>query len=327
MFSKNALALLAGLLAAGGVFAADKAQQDGGKGQAPQAPTTRTVMVTECVPETYQCKVVTYKQEWVDENVSVCRMVKVPETRTRMVVNHEWVTEVRPVTKKHWEWACVEETRTVMRKVVTCKPVTTFVTKIEDRGYWTCKEVPTLHSRLKMAVSHLCASKCPTYEAFEGKGGKGGKGEPVAAKCGPCIETRMIRCWHPCKVAVQCPVTEMRQVTTCVPETVTCMSRKLVCRETICQKEVKVCKPVCSTETFTVCVCKPEWTTETRKVCRKVPVESVETRTRYVARTVAKEVPIEPCHTCESCITGKVKEWMGRAKGYLLGHKKSCDCK
>ncbi|MBM4096866.1 MAG: hypothetical protein FJ261_08835 [Planctomycetes bacterium] len=323
MFSNNYLAVLAGLLAAGGVFAADKAQQDGGKGQTPQAPTTRVVMVKECVPETYQCKVVTYKNEWVDENVRVCRMVKVPETRTRTVVHHEWVTEMRQVTKKHWEWACVEETKTVYRKVTTCKPVTTFVTKVEDRGYWTCKEVPTLHSRLKMAVGHLCASKGESHHvSFEGKGGKG---ETVVSKCEPCIETRMVRCWHPCRVTVQCPVTVMKKVTECVPETVTCMKKKLVCRETVCEKPVKVCKPVCHTETFTVCVCRPEWTTETRQVCRKVPVESVETRTRYVARCVAKEVPIETCDTCEGCLTGKVKDLMGRARG-ILGHKKACDC-
>jgi hypothetical protein len=250
-------------------------------------------------------------------------MVKVPETRTRTVVHHEWVTEMRQVTKKHWEWACVEETKTVYRKVTTCKPVTTFVTKVEDRGYWTCKEVPTLHSRLKMAVGHLCASKGESHHvSFEGKGGKG---ETVVSKCEPCIETRMVRCWHPCRVTVQCPVTVMKKVTECVPETVTCMKKKLVCRETVCEKPVKVCKPVCHTETYTVCVCRPEWTTETRQVCRKVPVESVETRTRYVARCVAKEVPIETCDTCEGCLTGKVKELMGRARG-ILGHKKACDC-
>ena len=59
------------------------------------------------------------------------------------------------------------------------------------------------------------ASKCSTYESFEGKGGKG---ETVVSKCEPCIETRMVRCWTPCRVTVQCPVTVMKKVTECVPE-------------------------------------------------------------------------------------------------------------
>ena len=322
MFLKKCLAVLAGFAAAGAALA-DKAQQDGGKGQAPQAPTTRMVMVKECVPETVQCKVITYKHEWVDENVRVCRMVKVPETRTRTVVHHEWTTEMKPVVKKHWEWACVEETKTVYRKVTVCKPVTHYVTKVEDRGHWECKEVPTLHSRLKVALGNLCPSH---EEVFVSSEGKGGKGETVSSKCEPCIETRMVRCWSPCKVTVQCPVTKMEKVTQCIPETKTCMVRKMVCRETVCQKPVKVCKPVCHTETYTVCVNKPEYHTEVRKVCRKVPVESIETRTRYVVRCVEREVAVEACDPCaESHLTAKVKELMGRARG-LMSHKKACDC-
>jgi hypothetical protein len=118
----------------------------------------------------------------------------------------------------------------------------------------------------------------------------------------------------------------MEKVTQCIPETKTCMVRKMVCRETVCQKPVKVCKPVCRTETYTVCVNKPEYHTEVRKVCRKVPVESIETRTRYVVRCVEREVAVEACDPCaESHLTAKVKELMGRARG-LMSHKKACDC-
>ena len=324
--------------------------------QAPQAPRTRRIIVKECVPETYEAKVISYQNEMVDQNVRVPRKVMVEETRQRPVVDTEWVTEMRDCRRTVVDCVPTEETRTVYRKVTTCQPVTTIKRTVVDNGQWECMEVPTLCHQLKEAFrsKHGCR-KCDSsiyqpmidtcwdsgYAPYSGKGSyssvKGGsiKGGSVSMKgCdpvqAPCewekpVPTRTVKVWKPCPQVVETPCTKMVRVTECVPETVTVCVNKKVYRTEIDQKPVKVCKKSMRMESYCVQVCKTEWTTETRQVCRKVPVESYETRTRYVVRCTEQEVAIEDCQPCDNLCDlgcdlgcGKLARLASRVKAHKI---------
>src|SRR5262245_14048647 len=94
------LALLVGAIAAAASTPA-RAQD-----KATCGPTMRTIMVTECVPETYKVKRTVYRTECKTEEYDCTKCVMTPETRTRECV------VVR----------CVPVTTTEKRKV--CKNVT-----------------------------------------------------------------------------------------------------------------------------------------------------------------------------------------------------------
>jgi len=365
MIWKCSLAFMAGITLAGFASAQQSSKQGAIQGatqaparpqaaqvaqapQAPQAPRSRKVIVKECVPETYQVKVTTWQSEMVDQTVRVPHKVMVDETRTRPVIDTEWVTEMRDCRRTVVDCVPTEETRTVYRKVTTCQPVTTVKRTVVDNGHWECVEVPTLCHQIK---EHFHA-KLPCRKGgcdsliyqpmidscFDGgmvkggsiKGGdsiKGGiKGcQPVyEAPCEKPIPTRTVRQWKSCPQVIETPCTKMQRVTECVPETITVCVNKKVYRTEVDQKPVRVCKKSCRMETYTVQVCKTEWTTETRQVCRKVPVENYETRTRYVTRCTEQEVAIEDCGSaidlCDlGCNLGCGK--LGRLAGRIKAHK------
>jgi hypothetical protein len=368
MMWKCSLALMAGITLAGFASAQQAAEQGATQGpakpqasqapvrpqasQAPQAPRTRKVLVKECVPETYQVKVTTWESEMVDQTVRVPHKVMVEETRTRPVIDTEWVTEMRECRRTVVDCVPTEETRTVYRKVTTCQPVTTIKRTVVDNGHWECIEVPTLCHQIKehFHAKHPCRKGgCDSLmyqpmvdtcwdNGYDLKGGsvkggsiKGGvKGcEPVCEPvCEKPIPTRTKRVWKSCPQVIETPCTKMQRVTECVPETITVCVNKKVYRTEVDQKPVRVCKKTCRMETYTVPVCKTEWTTETRQVCRKVPVVNYETRTRYVTRCTEQEVAIEDCEAscglfdggCDlGCGIGCGK--LGRLAGRIKAHK------
>src|ERR1700730_6522813 len=88
------------------------------------APCTRTVCVTEWVPEQYQTTRTVYKTECRQEAYTAYKCESVPETRTRVCTVYKQVPEVKTVMKTVCESVPVVEERTVLESFVTCKPVT-----------------------------------------------------------------------------------------------------------------------------------------------------------------------------------------------------------
>ena len=90
-------------------------------------PTMQTICVTECVPETYKVKHVTYKQVCKTECYTAYKCECVPEACTRTVVTYKQVAEVHNVTRNYCVSVPVCEERTVMQPHYTCVPVTKIV--------------------------------------------------------------------------------------------------------------------------------------------------------------------------------------------------------
>jgi len=163
------------------------------------------------------------------------------------------------------------------------------VCKSVDKGHWGCKEVPCASAQFtnwlhKCCHRHDCCDAC----------------EPA---CPP--PTRTVKCWVPCMVTEQCPVTTCKKVCIEVP----CKVKVTVCKTEVRQEKYQVtcykCVPEQKTETFTVNIskCVPFTATRTVNVC--VPYTENVTCTRMVTRTVSKQVAVEcapaPCATgCES---------------------------
>src|SRR5205823_3091038 len=96
------IALLVGTVAAAAAAAPARADQNVSNGCC--SPATRTICVTECVPETYQCKRIVYKQEQRTECYTAYRCETVQECRERTVccnrVVTEWVDQCKKVCVK-----------------------------------------------------------------------------------------------------------------------------------------------------------------------------------------------------------------------------------
>ncbi len=272
---------------------------------APCAPATKKVCCKEWVPETYQCQRTVYKTECREEEYTCYKCECVPETRTRTVYKmvQETKTEMRTVCK----CVPVTETRTVMQTHVTCKPVTKMVKKWEDHGHYECKEVPcgpSLRDRLRKCFHrNNCCDSC----------------EPC------CVKTKTVKCWVPCKVCVETPVTCYERV--CEQRPVTC---QVTTYKTVSEQvpvKVTCCKCVPTTETYTCNVMRQVPVKAKRTVTVCVPhVENV-TATRMVCRTVVKEVPCAEttcCKPCcaETCCTKKCHSFSIRS----LFHHNSCGC-
>jgi hypothetical protein len=156
---------------------------------------------------------------------------------------------------------------------------TKMVTKCVDRGHWECREE---YSAWKAFCNHLGSIHS----------------DPC---CNPCPPSNCVsrKCWVPCMVQEQCPVTCSRRVCEMVATTV----KVQTCRTEIREEKVKVCVTKCIPETrvekYTVCKQIQVPYECTRTVCVQVPCEEMVTCTRMVARTVLKEVP---CNTgCNDC--------------------------
>ena len=259
-----------------GVLAAVASPARAGDCAAPAcAPCTTTVCCTEWVPQHYQCTRTVYKTEYRQEAYTAYRCECYPEVCTRQVTCYKMVPEVRTqICNYHVCVPCVEE-RTVMQPCVTYKPVTKIVRKCVDQGHWECRCVPckpSLRDRLRKCCGGCC-DECPKY--------------------------KMEKCWVPCPVWVECPVTCMERCCEYRPVVVKVCTYKTECR----QKEVQVCcykcVPECRTEQYTVMKTRMVPYQATRCVAVCVPCQETVTCCRMVARTVVKQVPCAPC--CDTC--------------------------
>jgi hypothetical protein len=239
----------------------------------------RTVCVTEWVPENYVTTRTTYKTELVQEKYTAYRTECVPEVHSRTVVVNRMVPEVREEVRSTWVSVPSVETRTVLKPVVTCKPVTTISRKCVDMGHYECREVPcreSLLARWRKHGHHDCCDECPP-------------------------PTKTVQVWCPNKVWVETPVTTMVRTCQMVPTSV----QVTVCHRVEKKEVVKVnyCRCVAETkvENFTVMVSKSVAYPATRTVARCVPVEEKVTCTRMVARVVEKQVPVETCCYTPCC--------------------------
>lgn len=245
-------------------------------------PCTRTVCMTEWVPEKIPCTRTVYRSECRQESYTAYRCECVPETCTRTCTVYKPVAETRTVTRTVCECVPTVEERTVMKMHVTCKPVTKMVRRCVDRGHWECREVPC-----KPTVWEKLKNCCKKDDC-----------------CEPCCpKTKVVKVWVPCKVWEEVPVTCMQRVCECKPVTCKVTVYKKVMREEACQVTSWKCVPEQRTETFQVMKMTkvPYQATRTVTVC--VPHQETVMETRLVARTVHKQVPVDCCST--SCCKPK----------------------
>ncbi len=265
----------------------------GGCGGGCGAPCgTRTVYVTECVPETYTATRTVYRTECRTENFTYMKCVPVQECRERTVCCTRRVPVMKTVCKKVCVTVPVCETRTVMKPCYSYQNVTTMKCRTVDRGHYECREV---FSCCK-AIGQFCGGLF--------SGGHHNRGGDCCNPCPPCPPpppTRTVKVWVPCMVTEQCPVTCCKKICTMVPSTCTVTVNRTEWREQTCQ----VCTYQCVTENrvekYTVCVMKqvPCQGCRTVRVC--VPCQETYTACRMVSRTVCRQVADTCCSPCNDC--------------------------
>jgi hypothetical protein len=286
------LALLVGAVAAVAAAAPARADQPaaGGGCCSPCAPATRTICCTECVPETYQVKRITYKQEQRTEKYTAYKCIQVPECRERTVCCNrtvtEWVDQCKKVCVKV---PCCEE-RTVCKPCYRTVCETKMVTKCVDRGHWECREEYSHWKAFCNGLGDLCSSHSCCSDPCN----------PCATTCcKPCPNNCVTRkCWVPCMVQECCPVTCTRQVCEMRTEVIKVNTCRTEWRDQVCKVCVTKCIPETRVEKYTVCVSKMVPYEACRTVCVCVPCEETVCCTRWVARTVTREVPCCPTTTC-----------------------------
>jgi len=271
------------------------------------APAFRTVTVTEWVPEQYQTTRTTYRTEHVTESYTAYRTECVPETRTCMVTVTKMVPECRDEVRTTYTCVPTCETRTVSKKVWTCKPVTTVSRKCVDQGHYECKEVPCGPS-LRDRLGHkkgCCADPC----------------DPCATTCCEPVRTKTVKVWVPNKVWIETPCTKMVRTceTVCSTETVTVM--KKVPQTHVVKVTVNRCVTEQVPQTTTVMVSRCVPYQATRTVAKCVPVTEPVTACRMVCRTSQKVVPVE---TCSDACAPACDQCGGSSKGHGMRLFKSC---
>ncbi|MCC6420194.1 MAG: hypothetical protein IT429_18320 [Gemmataceae bacterium] len=266
------------------------------------APATRTVHVTECVPEYYQAKRTVHRTTYRHERYQAFRCQMVPEVREQTVTTYNRVCEMRPEVRRVCVSVPAVEERVVMRPHYTSQTVTTMVSRTVDRGHWECREVYSHRRAMRNRIGRLCGR----YDDC----------------CNPCpAPTKTVKCW------VACPVTECVPVTTCRR---VCEMRPTVVRVNTCRQEVREvavnvahwqCVPVQRVVRCTVLV--PRMVPY--EAVRCVPVctahEEVVTLCRMVTRVVARQIPCDlgsDCCAVACCGTGKVKSGLfsRRSRGH-----------
>ncbi len=264
-------------------------------------PTTRTIQVTECVPETYTAKRTVYKVECRTEVVEGFRCETVPVQKERTVVCVKRVPVMKEEVRKVCHTVTVCEEREVCKKVWRNVEETVNRKHLVSLGHWECRESCGLFSGgLFGGHGHGCCGNSCGHSC----------GNACGDSCGnSCVRTH--RVWVYCPQYECCPTKVCRRV--CVEEK--CKVKVPVCRTEWREEKVKVCSYQCVTENrvekYTCCEtrkvpCKVE---RTVRVC--VPHEENVTCTRMVRRTVCREVPSAPaanaCNTtcnsscCDSC--------------------------
>jgi len=246
---------------------------------APCAPCTRTITVTECVPETYTKKVCTYKRVCKQEEYDTCKWVCATECRQRTCCVTKRIPCEEMVTKKVCKTITVNEERTVMKTSYQNVEECVNQKRLVELGHWECHQRQPLIGNLFhndccnpcgnnccRTVSHKVWVYCPKYDCC-----------PVKVCKRVCVQT-------PCKVCV--PVCKR------VEESVTCKvcTYKCVQEQVVHNYNVPVLHKVSCKATRTVSCC--------------VPVETEVQCTRYVTRCVQKEVPYNPCDSCWSRFGG-----------------------
>ena len=230
-------------------------------------PQTRTITVTECVPEQYQVKRTAYRTECRQETYDTFRCENVCEQRER-------VCTVR-----------VPETKTVMRQV--CSTVTCYEDRVTMKK---CYEYQQQTCMVKKCVSkghYECCQVCKQPSCFE-------------KLCNPCACPHMVtkKKWVHCPEYQECPVTKCVKV--CVEKPVCCKVKvcKQVVKEVPCQVFTYRCEQ--KTEKYTVMVAHkvPCKATRTVQVC--VPYEETVTCCRMVARQVQRQVADCPTTCCQT---------------------------
>jgi hypothetical protein len=250
--------------------------------------TTRTAYRTECKQEAYTA----YRCVWVPQTrtrvVTRCNMVPSVETRCRTVCTMVPTVEHKVVCKRHYSY--VTETHMACRTV--------------DHGHYECKEVPCCWKSMCNHMRHMCHR----HDCCE-------------EECPP--PTRTVKCWVPCLVTEQYPVTKCRKV--CTVEQVTVPVT--VCRPVYRQEtyQVTVCRPVPvqHTETYTVCVPQtvPYQAYRTVRVC--VPYQETVTSCRMVPRVVTRQVPAPVAECCSSPCCEEAPRCCHRHHGHR--HHDCCD--
>jgi hypothetical protein len=265
-------------------------------------PCTRTIQVTECVPETYKVKRTVYRTECKTEEVEGFRCEMVPETKERTVTCIKRVPVMKTETRKVCKTVTEYEERCVMKTCYKTVQETCMKKKLVRAGHWECETVCKTDF---MACLHNRFNKCC---------------DPCDPCCSKQPETRTVtrKKWVCCPEYQECPVTVCKKVPYQVPTT----CRVPVCRQVWSECQVNVCTYQCIPETrvekYTVCVAHkvPCKYTRTVRVC--VPHEEEVTCTRMVARTVTREVPVNACET--TCCSS------GGARGLFTRFHRSSDC-
>ena len=331
------IALLLGAITA--VAAPAARAQD--KAPATTNPCTRTITVTECVPETYTVKRMAHKYECRTEEYDTFRCETVPVVKERTVCCTKRVPVEREEVRKVCRTVTDYEERVVTRNTYKTVQETVMQKKCVSRGHWECREeaAPScgLFSGCGLFGNHGCGNSCNTgcgnscgSSCNTGCGHRSGCGlfgghgcgnscghnacsSPCGDACAQPCRTVTRKVWVSCPQYVDCPVTVCKKV--CCPEQVKC--KVAVCRQVWDEVKVKVCTYQCVTENrvekYTCCETRkvPCKATRTVRVC--VPYEETVTCTRMVARQVTREVPVsnvccDPCanqhHGLFSCLFG-----------------------
>jgi hypothetical protein len=278
------------------------------------SPQTHTICVTECVPETYTTKRITYKTEQRIEKYTAYKCVPTTEVRERVCTVYKQIPEWREECRKVCFKVPVCEERTVMKPCYHYVTETKYVTKCVDRGHYECKEVYSACKAFTNNLQGLCKRHNDCCDPC---------GSSCCTPCPPsnCV-TRKV--WVPCMVQEQCPVTCCRKVCEMRPEIV----KVNTCRTEWREEKVKVCSYRCVAEQqvqkYTVCINTQVAYEATRCVPVCVPCEETVTCTRMVAKTVLREVP---CSTseCSPCAAPCHQSWF-RGCGLFKSHGCGSSC-
>jgi hypothetical protein len=319
-------ALLIGALAAAVSPARAHGPSDcGAPCSAPCGPTTRTIRVTECVPETYTVKRTVYKVECRTKEMDSFRCETVQVQKERVVSCVKRVPIVKEECRKVCRNVTTYEDREVCKKVWRNVEECVMKKKLVRLGHWECEEVPARrglfgHGGGGHGHRNGCNDACA---------------DPCADQCADqCPETRTRKRWVCCPEWECCPVKVCKKV--CVEEKQIC--KVPVCRQVVTEEKVKVCTYECRTEQrtekYTACETRrvPCKVTVTERVC--VPhVEDV-TCTRMVARCVERQVPCD--NVCEDSCRPSLRDRLhslcnrdrgcddGCGRGHGRGHGDCC---
>jgi len=266
---------------------------------------TRTVNVTECVPEQRTKTYTVYKQVPETKDVTYQYTIYVPETRTRTVT----YTVCKPVTRNEEQEYTVmvpyTETRQGTRRVCKLVPVVKKRVICEDQGHWEevpCQSVPNCSSG--------CASNDRTsliqQVGWRKRCGNCAPGCAAPANCASPAPCATVRRWVPNIVKREVEYTCMQAQMEDVPYEYTVT----LCRPEKRTRTIQVCDMVREQQSkevqYTVCV--PQTKTGTRQVtvCKTVPEEKTCTYTVNVPHTVQKEIQVQVCKMVPKEITCRV---------------------